>query len=256
MVEISCQKKNFFSSCLCKFLLLLIFWSKNFDFICNNNKQLYLVKMHPTMLSENFNVSNSINKFAEVTARDKLLLKLSKICSIWINLSSAYVSPKFLCKNKDNYTWFQTVAIVWFLSVTLSKTKVLSRYLRIFLHFSLNFWELMITSIVLFIYLLNKIVLNFKVFKLMAFLAFFTFLFSLSNANFIYINTFLYINFYTNFVTKVLCLTNGLAGINHFVHWENKFTLFHKNFDFSKNAVRNFSFILGYTIFTIISIIF
>ena len=32
-------------------------------------------------------------------------------------------------------------------------------------------------------------------------------------------------------------------------------TLLHKNFDFSKNAVRNFNFILGYTIFTFISII-
>ena len=39
----------------------------------------------------------------------------------------------------------------------------------------------MIASIVLFIYVLNKIVLNFKVFKLMTFWAFFIFLFSLLN---------------------------------------------------------------------------
>ena len=75
MVEISCQKKKFFfSSYLCEFLLLLIFLSNNFDFICNNNKQLYFVKMHPTMPSEYLFVSNSINKFVEVTARDKQLL--------------------------------------------------------------------------------------------------------------------------------------------------------------------------------------
>ena len=82
----------------------------------------------------------------------------------------------------------------------------------------------MIASIVLFKYLLNKIVLNFKVFKLMAFLAFFIFLFSLLNVNFIYTNTILYTNFHTKFVNKELCLTNGLAGINHCVQWENKFT--------------------------------
>ena len=34
----------------------------------------------------------------------------------------------------------------------------------------------------------------------------------------------LYTNFYTNFVTKELCLANGLAEINHCVQWENKFT--------------------------------
>ena len=41
-----------FSSYLCEFLLLLIFFSNNFDFICNNNKQIYFVKMHPAMPSE------------------------------------------------------------------------------------------------------------------------------------------------------------------------------------------------------------
>ena len=106
-------KKNLiFSSYLREFLLLLIFLSNNFDFICNNNKQLYFVKMHPTMTSEYFFVSNSINKFVEVTTRDKQLLKLSKTCSILINLSSVYVNPNFLYKKKDSFTWFQTAAIV------------------------------------------------------------------------------------------------------------------------------------------------
>ena len=48
------KKKLIFSSYLCEFLLLLIFLSNNFDFICNNNKQLYFVKMHPTMPREYF----------------------------------------------------------------------------------------------------------------------------------------------------------------------------------------------------------
>ena len=43
------KKILIFSSYLCEFLLLLIFLSNNFDFICNNNKQLYFVKMHPTL---------------------------------------------------------------------------------------------------------------------------------------------------------------------------------------------------------------
>ena len=154
---------------LCELLVLLIFLSNNFDFIYNNNKQLLFVKMHSTMSSEHFFIGNSINKFVEVTTRDKQLLKLSKTCSTLINLSSVYVNPNFLCKNKDSYAWFQTAAIVWFLSLTLPKTKVLCRRLRIFIHFLLIFGKLMIASIVLFICLLNKIVLNFKVFKLMAF---------------------------------------------------------------------------------------
>ena len=166
-----------FSSYLCEFLLLLIFFSNNFDFICNNNKQIYFVKMHPAVRSEYLFVSNSINKFVEVTTRDKQLQKLSKTCTILINLSSVYVNPKFLRKKKHSFTSFQTAAIVWFLSLTLSKTKVLCRYLRIFIHFSLIFGKLMIASIVLFLYLLNKIVLNFKVFKLMAFWHFLYFYF-------------------------------------------------------------------------------
>ena len=115
---------------------------------------------------------------------------MSKTCSTLINLSSIYINPNILYKNKDSYTWFQTAAIVWFLSLTLSKTKVLCRYLRIFIHFSLIFGKLMIASIVLFLYLLNKIVLNFKVFKLMAFLAFFIFLFSLLNVNLLILTLF------------------------------------------------------------------
>ena len=214
------KKKLIFSSYLCEFLLLLIFLSNSFDFICKNNKQLYFVKMYPTMPNEYFFVSNSINKFAEVTTRDKQLLKLSKNCSTLINLSSVYVNLNFLYKKRDSFTWFQIAAIVWFLSLTLSKTKVLCRYLRTFIHFSLIFGKLMIASIVLFIYLLNKIVLNFKVFKLMAFLAFFIFLFSLLNANFIHTNILLYTNSYTNFVTRELCLRNVLAGINYSVQWE------------------------------------
>ena len=125
------------------------------------------------MSSEYFFVGISINKFVKVTARDTQLLKLSKTCSTLIDLSSVYVNPHFLCKNKDSYTWFQTATIVWFLSLNLSKNKILSRCFRIFIHFSLNFGKLTIASIVLFIYLFNKIVLNFKVFKVMAFWAFF-----------------------------------------------------------------------------------
>ena len=68
--------------------------------------------MHPTMSSEYFFVSNNINKLVKVTTKDKQLLKSSKPCSILINLSSVYVNPNFLCKNKDSYTWFQTAAIV------------------------------------------------------------------------------------------------------------------------------------------------
>ena len=159
MVEISsCQKKLIFSSYLCEFLLLLIFLSNNFDFICNNNKQLYFVKVHPTMSSEYFFVSSSISKLVEVTTRDKQLLILSKTCCILINLSSVYFNPNFLRKNKDTYTWFQSATIMWFLSLSLSKTKVLCRYLKIFIHFSLISGKLITARIVLFTFLLNKIV--------------------------------------------------------------------------------------------------
>ena len=71
----------------------------------------------------------------------------------------------------------------------------------------------------------------------------------------LFILTFLHNNSYTNFFTTELSLTNGLTGINHCVQWKNKFILLHKNFHFSKNAVRNFNFVLGYTTFALISII-
>ena len=121
-----------------------------------------------------------------------------------------------------------------------------------FYTFFINFWEIDdCKDCFIYIYILNKMVLKCRVFKLMAFLAF-----SLLNAKFIHTNIFLYTNSYTNFVTRELCLRNGPAGINHSVQWENKLTLLHKNFDFSKHAVRNFNFILVYTIFMLISIIY
>ena len=136
MVEISHQKKKvFLSSYLCEFLLLLIFLSNNFGFFRNNNTQLYFVKTHKTILSEYFFVSKSINKFVEATTSDKQLLKLSKTCSILINLAS--MSIQTFC-----VSWFQAATIVWFLLSTLSKIKVLCRYLRIFIHFSLFLWEI------------------------------------------------------------------------------------------------------------------
>ena len=46
-----------------------------------------------------------------------------------------------------------------------------------------------------------------------------------------------------------------MTGITHCVQWENKFPLLHNNFDFSKNTVRNFNFILSRAIFLLISII-
>ena len=138
------KKKLIFSSYLCEFLLLLIFLSNNFDFICNNNKQLYFVKMHPTMPREYFFVSNSINQFVEVTTRDKQLLKLSKTCSIVINLSSVYVNPNF-CKKKDSFTWFQTAAVfVWFVVFVINSFKNQS-FMKVFENFHtffINFWEI------------------------------------------------------------------------------------------------------------------
>ena len=59
------------------------------------------------------------------------------------------------------------------------------------------------------------------------------FFFYLLHIDFIYTNTDLYTNFYTNFVTKELNLTNGMAKINHCVQRGNKFTLLQKNFSFS-----------------------
>ena len=98
----------------------------------------------------------------------------------------------------------------------------------------------MIVGTVLFTYLLNRIVLDFKVSKFMVFWTLFIFLFYLLKVDFMHTNTNLYTNFYNNFVSKELCLTNGMAGIKHCFERENKFTLFHKNFDFLKNSVRKF----------------
>ena len=132
------KKKLIFSSYLCEFLLLLIFLSNNFDFICNNNKQLYFVKMHPTMTSEYFFVSNSINKFVEVTTRDKQLLKFNKTCSILINLSSVYVNPNFLYKKKDSFTSFQIAAIV----INFFKNQSFMQIFENFYTFFINLWEI------------------------------------------------------------------------------------------------------------------
>ena len=112
----------------------------------------------------------------------------------------------------------------------------------------------MIASIILFIYLLNRIALYFKVFKLMAFLTYFILLFFLLNVDFIHTNTILYTNFYTNFATKELCLTSSLVEINDFVHWLCSSLLYFGN-DFLKNAAKNFNFNWGYTICMLISII-
>ena len=98
------NKFLFLSSYLSELLLLLIFLSNNFDFICNDDKEVYFVKMHPTMSSEYCFVDKSINKFVKVTTRDMQLLKLSKSFNTLINLFSTYVDPDFLCKNKDSYT--------------------------------------------------------------------------------------------------------------------------------------------------------
>ena len=132
--NITSKKKVFLSSYLCEYLLLLIFLSNNFGFICNNNTQLYFVKMHKTILSEYFFVSKSINKFAEATS-DKQLLKLSKTCSILIDLASMSIQTLcFMVSGCHNS--------VVFVINSLSKIKVLCRYLRIFIHFSLFLWEI------------------------------------------------------------------------------------------------------------------
>ena len=144
-------------------------------------------------------VCNSINRLVRVTIQDTHLLKLSvkvsnglSTCSILIKLSTIYFNLNFLNINNDSYTWFQATT-VWFLSLTFSKNFMQAR--ESFVHFSLISGKLMIANIFLFTYLLNKIVLNFKVFKLMAFLnGFFRFLFYLRNVDFIYTSTILYIN--------------------------------------------------------------
>ena len=105
-------------------------------------RQIICVKMHPTMPSEYFFVSNSMKKFVEVTTRDKHLLKLSKTCSILLNLSSVYINPNFLFKKKDSFTWFQIAAIVWFLSLTLSRNQSFMQVFENFYTLFINFWEI------------------------------------------------------------------------------------------------------------------
>ena len=123
-----------------------------------------------------FFVGNSINIFVKVTTRNTQSLKLNNSCSALI-IYLASMSIQISVYKKDSYTWFQTATIVWFLSLTLSKAKVLCSHLIIFIHFSLFFGKLMIANIASFIYSLNKILLNSKFFKLMPFLAFLYFYF-------------------------------------------------------------------------------
>ena len=51
IVEIS-RQEIFFVFILMPNFSFTQFLSNNFDFICNNNQQVYFVKMHPTMPSE------------------------------------------------------------------------------------------------------------------------------------------------------------------------------------------------------------
>lgn len=107
--------------------------------------------------------STSLNRFVKVTIRDTQLLKLSVKSWQWSSLIQIFFAKK------GSQTWFQVAVIVCFLSLTLPKTKTFCRYLRIFIYVSLNIRKLVIRSIVLFTHLLNKIVLNVKVFRLLAF---------------------------------------------------------------------------------------
>ena len=78
----------------------------------------------------------------------------------------------------------------------------------------------------------------------------------LLSVDFIHTNTILYTKFYTNFVTK--------ESWQPQLAWQGNVTAFNRKISFLylirisiffKNAVRNFNFILGYTIFTLILII-
>ena len=51
MMEIS-RQETFFVFILMRNFAFTQFLRNNFDFICNNNKEVYFVKMHPTMSSE------------------------------------------------------------------------------------------------------------------------------------------------------------------------------------------------------------
>ena len=135
------------SSYLCKFLFLVTFQSNNFDFICSNNKQVYFVKMHQTMTSECFFVGNSINKLVQVTTRDKQLLKLRKTCSTLIKKDSQLYMVSDYCSSAV------------FIINSLENQSSMQAFENVYTFF-INFWEIMIASIVLFIYLSNKIVLK------------------------------------------------------------------------------------------------
>ena len=76
---------------------------------------------------------------------------------------------------------------VVFVIITFLKNQSFMQVFENFYTFFIKFWEIDdYKHCFIYIYILNKIVLNFKDFKLMAFLAFFIFLFSLLNANFIH----------------------------------------------------------------------
>ena len=126
-----------------------LFMSNNFDFICNNNKQVYLVKMNPFMLSQYFFVADSIDRSVKETTRDTQLLKLSvKVfksllsCSTLINLSSVYFNPNFLCKNKDSYTWFPDCCNGVVFVIKPFKNQNFMEAFENFYTFIINFWEI------------------------------------------------------------------------------------------------------------------
>ena len=82
------------------------------------------------MSSEYVFVGNSIDRFVEAITRVTQLWKLSvkvpnglSTCKPLIYLFSVSSNPNFLYKNKEIETWFQIAAMVWFLSLILSKTK-------------------------------------------------------------------------------------------------------------------------------------
>ena len=118
-------------------MLLLIFLNNNFDFICNNNRQPYFVKMNPTFLGEYLFDGGSLKKCVEVTTRDNKLLNLSKTCSALINLSSVYINPYFLCKNKHMLSdCCNTVAFVINFCKNQSFLQVFENFYTFFISFS------------------------------------------------------------------------------------------------------------------------
>ena len=63
------------SSYIWEFLVLIIFFSINFDFVCNNSKQVQFAKMPPTMSIEYFVIGNNtfVNGFVKLTTEDAQL---------------------------------------------------------------------------------------------------------------------------------------------------------------------------------------